>query len=233
MSGNHGSTLLSSDNWGKRRENPASLPQKAKPILALQVVEQGFGFDLILYFFRAEKSDELWILSMGEDGLYKDYESLAKGGKHLDEFRTSEFDAPYCCLTIPRQTSEHGSCYRLLHQYCRAVIPFNVPARFIAPGVLSKDLYDAVIGSIQDEIESNRREAVERKSEIIDTARELGLNIEPPFLSRGIWSATCPGTHHHLYLSSKTNTYGCGYCGRKGGSVDLISFVEERKENKN
>ena len=208
---------------------PVSLPESAKPMLALQVVEAGFGFDLILFLNRTPKQDELWVLNTGEDGLHEDYAALEKGLKFLDTFRTSDFCDPYCHTAITPQARLEDSRQELLTQFCRGRIPFNAPGNFIAPGLVARDEYEAITLSIKAEIEANRQEAQRQTYEIIETARELGLHPEPPFLSPGIWSATCPRTRHHLYISTKTNTFGCGYCGKKGGVAELIAFVEERK----
>jgi hypothetical protein len=211
------------------KASPGSLPTKARAMLALQIVSAGFGFDVILYLNRTHDRDELWLLHMGEDGLHKDYAALESGLISLDSYLNSNFNELFCYMVIARQDSEEDSSLFLLSTYCRGVIPFSAPGRFIASGLVSKGAYDVVISAINDEIAINRADAENQESEIIETARKLGLKPEPPFLSPWIWSATCPGTRHKLYLSSKTNTFGCGYCGRKGGQNDLEQFVRGRR----
>ncbi len=214
----------------QNRYRSNSLPSSARVILAFQVVQAGFGFDMILYLFHNKHQDELWIQNTGEDGMHTDYDNLENGIKSLDIYRLVKSDQPSFSLAITSQASERGTCFHLLSRYCRDLIPVSAPGRFIAPGLLSKTDYDFVIGSIMDEIRSNRQESAKSKSEIISTAGELGLNPEPPFLSPGIWSATCPRTNHHLFLSSTSNTFGCGYCGKKGGPSELAEFVKERRK---
>lgn len=162
--------------------------------------------------------------------MHTDYDDLQNGVKSLDIYRLVKYDKPSFSLVTTPQASERDTCFHLLSQFCRDLIPVSAPGRFIAPGLLSKTDFDFVIGSIKDEIRSNRQDASKAKSEIISTAEELGLNPEPPFLSPGIWSATCPRTNHHLYLSSVSNTFGCGYCGMKGGPGELEEFVKERRK---
>lgn len=221
--------IVYSDVWGKRRDRSAKLPEKAIPILALQVVEAGFGFDIILFLNRTEESDELWVLNQGEDGLLDEYADLKSGMKSLHCFSTSEFGEPYCCLAIIPQSQVRDACYHLLDQYYRGRVPFNYPGQFIAPGLVDKDTHDHIVASIEVEIAANHEEAQKKDSEIIKTAMRLGLNPESPTLSPGIWSARCPGTQHHLHISPKTNTFGCGYCRRKGGVEELRIFCLERR----
>ena len=207
-----------------------SLPFSSRAILAFQVVQAGFGFDVILYWFRNKHQDELWIQNTGEDGMHTDYDDLENGVKSLDIYRQVKSDLPSFSLAITSQASERVTCVHLLSRYCRDLIPVSAPGRFIAPGLLSKTDFDFVIGSIKDDIRSNRQDSAKSKSEIISTAEGLGLQPEPPFLSPGIWSAICPRTNHHLYLSSTSNTFGCGYCGKKGGPIELAEFVKERRK---
>ncbi len=140
--------IVYSDVWGKRRDRSVKLPEKAKPILALQVVEAGFGFDIILFLNRTDESDELWVLNQGEDGLSDEYAGLKSGMKSLNSFSMSEFGEPYCCLAIIPQPQVRNACYHLLDQYYRGRIPFNYPGEFIAPGLVDKDAHDHIVASI-------------------------------------------------------------------------------------
>ena len=215
--------------WGK--EKSASLPLNAEPILAFQLREAGFGFDIILFIVVTNTRDELWVINTGEDGLYDLYGPLSRGEKGLNAFRTDAFDSPYCSLAIAHQDSEYFSAYYLLKHFCRAIIPYQALGCFIAPGLLTDDVFKVVTTSINDLIKLNRKKARENDSEIIQTAKRLKLHLTPPFLSQGIWTAVCPGTNHHLHLSSTTDTFGCGYCCEKGGPLELEIFIRERRKD--
>jgi hypothetical protein len=67
------------------------------------------------------------------------------------------------------------------------------------------------------------------ESAIIASARELGLGPRPEGTSPTNWEASCPRTNHHLMISVKSQEFGCGYCGRKGGVAELRRFVAERR----
>ena len=43
-----------------------------------------------------------------------------------------------------------------------------------------------------------------------------------------VWASNCPGTNHFLYISTKTDTFGCGWCKRKGDAEELRKFTVER-----
>ncbi len=64
---------------------------------------------------------------------------------------------------------------------------------------------------------------------ILIAARKCRLNPEPSATSSWGWSVRCPGTNHSLMISTKDNTFGCGYCKRQGGPEELRAFAAERK----
>lgn len=65
-------------------------------------------------------------------------------------------------------------------------------------------------------------------SRIVAAARTAGLGPEPSAGHEGQWHARCPGTNHNLMLSTSTETFGCGYCRRKGGPQELVAFAARR-----
>lgn len=66
-------------------------------------------------------------------------------------------------------------------------------------------------------------------SPLLDAARRLGLNPTPNGDGKVHWVARCPGANHTLTISTATETFGCGYCKRKGGISELEEFVESRR----
>ena len=76
---------------------------------------------------------------------------------------------------------------------------------------------------------ANAAKAKQNETEIITTARELGLNPTPAGTGPNHWHARCPQTKHNLYITASTNQFGCGWCKRKGGPDALRGFVAQRK----
>lgn len=81
----------------------------------------------------------------------------------------------------------------------------------------------------------NERESIAmeltRQNELIQYCYQAKLDPEPEGSSPTNWRAKCAsGGHHYMLISTQSNQWGCGYCKRKGGLVDLQKWVEEKKE---
>jgi hypothetical protein len=83
--------------------------------------------------------------------------------------------------------------------------------------------------SIKDELERNSRAAKaaqqQQKAQIVEVANELGLSPRPAGHNDSAWIADCPRRTHTLMLSPALNTFGCGYCCRKGDAAELRAFA--------
>jgi len=84
----------------------------------------------------------------------------------------------------------------------------------------------------------NRDEALAKElaktSPILEAAMACG-NLRPAGQNTTAWMANCPcGGQHWIMISTESNSFGCGYCRRKGGPEELRRFCEERgrKERK-
>ena len=106
----------------------------------------------------------------------------------------------------------------------------------IEPGLLSADemhvaqrigdaRFRAALGAVH---RATRAAEADAPSEIVPTARELGLCPEPSNTAVGYWIANCPGTQHSIQLRPSTEEWFCGYCKRKGSSEELRAFRRER-----
>jgi hypothetical protein len=65
-------------------------------------------------------------------------------------------------------------------------------------------------------LDDNSRKARKAETEIIKVARELGLFPKPTGEGPNSWYAACPGRNHVLFISGAANSFGCGWCKRKG-----------------
>jgi hypothetical protein len=101
------------------------------------------------------------------------------------------------------------------------------PPIFLSSIWMSEDLFNNIYEKSRKVI-SAKSEAIfikESRNELILFL--LGLNLEPvPTLFDDFsWKAKCiSGRNHPIYLSTDTNTWGCGYCHRKGGLSELKNW---------
>ncbi len=99
-------------------------------------------------------------------------------------------------------------------------------------GIITEIIFQEIITNIECELNQNPQRARNNRSEIINVAKTLGMTPEPTGNGTNSRRANCPGTTHLLYLSTKDNTFGYGWCKRKGGPDELRTFVKERCSKK-
>lgn len=114
----------------------------------------------------------------------------------------------------------------------RARIHYSWPCEPFGGGLVSAKELAQIVVDMGDELERNRKIALaaelKNKTPIIEAARELKLNPQPAGHNADSWWARCPsGWSHWIMISPKTNAFGCGYCGQKGGPNELRRFCEE------
>jgi hypothetical protein len=117
----------------------------------------------------------------------------------------------------------------LLEQLFRCYGGFGGPSQFIEAGLVSEADYTALKNRLEDEWQTKADENAQQASEIVETARTLGLGPTPMGSGAGQWEARCPGANHSLYINAETESFGCGYCCRKGGSDELRAFHAARQ----
>ncbi len=133
-------------------------------------------------------------------------------------------------VAVPKTSSEKVPAAVLMDHRIRSLAGFAWPDSFHEAGLMTEAEYTAIINSIKVEREGNRDAAQKARTEIIALADELELRPEPTGTGKDQWQANCPGTNHHLFIVSSTNSFGCGYCRRKGGPDELRTFVEDRRK---
>lgn len=68
------------------------------------------------------------------------------------------------------------------------------------------------------------------ENELIKYCLSKNLNPQPEGSSGTNWISQCPsGGKHHIFISTKSNQWGCGYCKKKGDLMDLIIWVENKR----
>lgn len=197
--------VVFADPWLKKTQENARMPEGVQLACTYQVYEVIEWFYETAFFYRTETTDDLWI----------------KG------YRTGRV------LAVPRDGEVLPACLKLMHRYLRAKVGFQWPCEFATAGIVGKSNFDSLVGRIERELEENTRKARETETEIITVARELGLCPEPTGKGPSYWYARCPGRNHVLFINASEDSFGCGWCERKGGTEELQTLVRERKQMEN
>jgi hypothetical protein len=214
--------VIFADPWLKKSEKTTSLPNDAYFACSYEMNYVVERFDEAAFFRRTETTDELWI---GEGG-------IANGTDSAKNFEGAKLSDIGCVFVVPREGEEVTACLKLMELFFRARHGFVWPSKFVVPGIVDKPAFDSLVGRIENELKENAQKARESETEIIKVARELGLSPEPTGHGPSHWCARCPGTNHVLFIDSAENSFGCGWCKRKGTAQELRAFVKERKNRR-
>ena len=191
------------DPWLKDPLNRQPIPEDAvlvfEYVISIQAVTGG---PECAYLRRTEVADELWV-----SGLYSE-------GR---------------VIIAPRHADQREAALELFDVLIRIRANFVCPVVFKAPGLLTQDEFQTVIGDVRAERESYAKQATANESEIVYVARELGLQPYPGGTGPHSWFARCPRTNHTLMISTSSDQFGCGYCKVKGGPQELREFVARRR----
>jgi len=214
--------VIFADPWLKKSEKTTSLPNDARFACSYElnlVVER---FDEAAFFRRTETTDELWIGAGG----------IADGTSSAKNFEGAKLSYIGCVFAVPRKGEEVTACLKLMELFFRARHGFEWPSKFVVPGIVDKSAFDSLIGRIENELEENRQKAASAETDIIKVARKLGLSPKPTGEGPSHWYARCPETNHILFIDAAENSFGCGWCKRKGTVQELRAFVKERKDGR-
>jgi len=224
--------VVFADPWLKKAEKGRSLPHDVRFACAYELFIQALDFEGAVFLRRTENTDELWIV-VGES--LPTVRRISDGTASPQDFERGEYFSVGRVFAIKRKGEELTACLKLMELLFRATYGFEHPEKFIAPGIVDKSAYDRLLKRLDDEHEENRRKAREGETEIIKVARELGLSPKPTGEGPSHWFARCPGKihgktgNHVLFINAAEDSFGCGWCRRKGGVEELRAFVRERK----
>jgi TPR repeat protein len=224
--------LVFADPWLKKATKTTKLPDDALFACAYDLHIVVDLFEEAAFFRRTETYDELWIASGFDLPIVK---AIVDGNATPKDFVGTDVFKIGRVFAVPKKGEESSSCLTLLDRLFRAYVGFCWPQGFLAAGIISESAYNNLVKRIEQELEKNSRKARETETEIIKVARELGLYPKPTGKGPSHWYANCPGKihgktgNHVLFINAATNSYGCGWCRRKGGVGELRAFVVERK----
>jgi hypothetical protein len=184
--------------------------------------EMGFGIDDLpeAVFLVQGETDELWIIRDPPDGLLE----MLAAGDELSPLTAMN------AVTARHQLDRQRSAAVLLDALFEAGLGFCWPTRHLISGIIDREAFAGIVENLQARIDAREQAARSyADAPIVLAARECRLNLEPSGTSPIAWMARCPGTNHSLMIGADTNTWGCGWCKRKGGPEELKAFVVERR----
>jgi hypothetical protein len=141
-----------------------------------------------------------------------------------------------CVMNVPRRGSKREAAARLLDAHVRSRVHHECPIPPYQSGLLTNGELESIVEAIAEELKRNSQAAEEeqRRDEapIIKLARELGLAPRPAGHNDNAWMASCPRTRNHwIMISPSHNEFGCGYCCRRGGPLELRAFCDDVRLN--
>jgi hypothetical protein len=211
--------------WPRSSDYPAGLPAGCEFVCSYT---NDFGIDAIdqaVAFERAEKRDNLWIVS-GISFLTstKLAHGMAPRDIPLDEATTWGVT-----LSCNQRGRISFASVEMLEALIRSGIGYNWPRQFIDSGLVSGEVFAELLSKLEAELDDNARAAKSGANAIVRAAHELRLNPRPSGTGPNSWIASCPQTNHPLRIDAEANLFGCGWCKRKGGPTELEQFVADRK----
>ena len=102
--------------------------------------------------------------------------------------------------------------------------------RFESPGFLTEDDFNKIISGIKDELDQAIDLANASKNSFINYLESQSLNLKPSGHNKHSWLSDCPFSNqkHFMMVSTKENTYGCGWCKKKGNQADLENYFKTK-----
>lgn len=212
------------DPWSQRGVHD-TIPWKAMFVCAHELQIRFGEVEEALYYHDGKHREELWSMETGAPLNHH----LLKRAHNLYRAQAIEGSTPRRLVWREKKCRAAVGCLDLLRQLVVARVGHLWPLGFLAGGSIKEPEYLELVEAIRAGIDENRVLAREQASWIIHAARDLRLNPEPEGTAPHRWWANCPGTGHRLMISSGSDSFGCGFCGRKGGVEELKAFVMERR----
>lgn len=137
------------------------------------------------------------------------------------------------------------SQFKLRFKTLKADIVFsvqeNIEARYLYNGfpvfqkseVLTEQEFNSILQTMKDEKEAISERAKAKESPLIQYLRAQKIEPTPTGYNTDSWVSNCPsGGQHFLMIVTTTDTFGCGYCRRKGKLPELKTWLQEVKIKK-
>jgi hypothetical protein len=212
--------------WPKAEEHPDGLPVGGDFICAY---ENHLGVDSIdeaAVLNRGPDRDELWVVSGLSSSLIDDLSN----GLYPSHIAQEEVLTWGLAVTRDRKDQKSPAVLEMLEALTRCRVGYGWPTKFVRSGLIGRREFNKLVSGLEAELEANAIAARELTSEIVEAARELGLNPTPTGTDPRFWSARCPQVSHSLFINAEVDEFGCGWCRKRGGPDELAQFVAERRE---
>lgn len=99
--------------------------------------------------------------------------------------------------------------------------------------VFTKQEFNSIIQTMKDEKHAIIEQATAKQTPLIEYLRTKQLYPRPSGNNPNSWIANCPcGGKHFIMIVTTTDTWGCGYCRRKGKIAELEKWLQEIKSKK-
>jgi glutaredoxin len=109
-------------------------------------------------------------------------------------------------------------------------MPYEGFPVFEKSDLFTEQEFNSIIQNIKEEKDAIIKQAKENQTPLIDYLREQCLNPRPSGNNPNSWIANCPcGGNHFIMIVTETDTWGCGYCKRKGELGELKIWLQEIK----
>ncbi|MFD2246653.1 hypothetical protein [Pontibacter ruber] len=101
---------------------------------------------------------------------------------------------------------------------------------YVRSDMFTKVEFDDMLNAAIKLIRERKAKARLNTSELTQVCETYKLNPEPCNDTGTSWQASCPSRRGHwIAISTESNTWGCGYCRKKGGINELAEWIEEIK----
>jgi Flp pilus assembly protein TadD, contains TPR repeats len=219
--------LVFADPWLKKAEKTEYFPDDARFACAYEIHPVVEYFAVATFLRRTETIDELWVGATVNDRTFS-----------AEDFKRVGLWGIGRVFAITRKGDELTACLKLIELLFRARHGFEWPEAFLVTGIVDESSFTSTVRKIEKELDENKQKARETETAIIEVARNLGLSPKPTGEGPSHWFARCPGKingktgSHVLFINAAEDSFGCGWCRRKGGVEELRAFVKERKDGK-
>lgn len=127
--------------------------------------------------------------------------------------------------------SDEAQIRELARTLVRARWPFEVAGPLLESGLITGTVWQRELDVFDAMHDASARDAQqaheETPSPLIACAKSLRLNPQPSGEAPHQWTASCPRGNHPIFISTRSETFGCPWCRRKGGVEVLTAFAAE------
>jgi|TARA_B110000240_G_scaffold43232_1_gene48520 hypothetical protein len=122
------------------------------------------------------------------------------------------------------------SIYNFIKGYFTYSIKWYGLPRFNSPGYLNQEDFESIILEVNKEIKDLKKEGLKTANHFTDFLESQSLDPRPLGDSKYSWQANCPfsGGSHFMMISTETNTFGCGWCKKKGDQKALKDYLTKK-----